>query len=404
MMKKTLSALLALLMLVSLGACSFSGNDAKKKEDNSTEVLDTVKEDVKEQTANKEINISEFIGLDWKFEGLEYPCLSRDEILAYDKDAQYIGAVPGYSRPGPGYSFYIKSEGKTMFGYDGILYYRGGFEPTGAEENIVEYEHEFYSNCYKYTGDGSDIKFGSDMEFTITDVTLNQLLDIIDKAAKLADIDATEMKILYEDEYKKVSDIAEILSVKDYDAILENANFELSTRPVTVMQTDTHIYDMKIYLFGEKHFESDNYNRMELYPDADTAQNRVFIRIYSREKTASEAVASEKYISGKYIWDDPGISGEGSTPCIYFADDGDCILFVDYSEGGSDIEGRYYIADGKIYVNLDFSNTIFEDTGDEYTDIDFMADKYVFTIVNDSEIVINRGCYAVMANDKFVRS
>ena len=87
-----------------------------------------------------------------------------------------------------------------------------------------------------------------------------------------------------------------------------------------------------------------------------------------------------------------------SIPSIEFFKDGRCILFVNYFEGTCDISGVYSIEGNKIKVELDFQGTIFEGTGTEYMD-----DQYVFTIISDNEITIDKGYYTVEAGDPFIR-
>ncbi len=123
-------------------------------------------------------------------------------------------------------------------------------------------------------------------------------------------------------------------------------------------------------------------------------------------KIDSALDSSHRNIQGTYTctseyWN---ASSSTSVPYIHFDEDGSCLMFINYFEGGCNMEGEYRIENDSIYVKLDFSNTIFEDTGDEYTDCEFMSNEYIFKIVSDSKLIINRGCYAVNEGDAFIKT
>ena len=86
-------------------------------------------------------------------------------------------------------------------------------------------------------------------------------------------------------------------------------------------------------------------------------------------------------------------------PSINFYEDGSCRLWVYYIGVVTGIRGIYNINENKIYVHLDFDRTVFENSGDQYMD-----DEYIFTITEEDQLIIDRGFYVVNAEDLFVRT
>jgi len=89
-----------------------------------------------------------------------------------------------------------------------------------------------------------------------------------------------------------------------------------------------------------------------------------------------------------------------AVPFIDFVEDGKCIFGINYSGGFCDVNGTYSIEDDRIYVELDFKGTIFIDNETAAT---YTFTQYVFSIVSDDEIVIDKDCYGVRAGDSFIR-
>lgn len=375
---------------------------------------------------DREIDIMAFINLDWIYEeGDAYPHLYRDDILAFDNHAYDIGAVPKHSYANRTFYFFIGSENRSLFGKEGFLYYRGRFKPNGIGETVVEYPHDVYSPCYEYIGDGSEIPYESDMIFTIPNATYHDYLDILQQAAEFTYLDIADFRFYCnnEHEYRTIADIPELLSVDDFDTVIDDGFFDISMKTISIPGNTREPFYIKIDWFGERHFTSENYEFLEIYPWDEKILNSIRIRIYwsdtqdhivwnSASTSSSEAEEtagkSEFHITGKYIcaasyFDNKYfVKYPEMIPCISFSDDGHCILFINYMGGACDMEGKYRVEGDKIYVKLDFANTIFEDTGTEYRDTDFMADEYVFSILDDDRIIIHRACYTVEANDMFV--
>jgi|GEM_PF-1236429 len=86
-------------------------------------------------------------------------------------------------------------------------------------------------------------------------------------------------------------------------------------------------------------------------------------------------------------------------PLIAFYSADTCHVRVNYGEGMCDVAGFYTIEGENINVKLDFRDTIFEGIGTEYMD-----NQYVFSIVSNKQIVIDRDCYTVNQGDCFVKT
>lgn len=115
---------------------------------------------------------------------------------------------------------------------------------------------------------------------------------------------------------------------------------------------------------------------------------------------STSGVKDEFVIIGKYVCKNQSYEGFGEecTPKMNFYEDGTCRMLVNYFEGVTYVEGEYSVASGKVFVKLNFTDTIFEDSGTKYMD-----DTYVFSIEDDDHITIDRNVYAVQSKDSFVR-
>ena len=84
---------------------------------------------------------------------------------------------------------------------------------------------------------------------------------------------------------------------------------------------------------------------------------------------------------------------------ISFHENGTCELLVNYQEGSCTLGGNHVVDGSSIFVELiNLEDTIFvsEDL------ISYMPDKYVFTIIDDEHISIDKGYYVVQAGDIFI--
>ncbi len=410
-MKRLIAAFL-LLMLV-LVSCESGEGDTPETESEAVTTIDTTEEETVDPSTDdavKEVDITDFIGLDRRLDEDGKPYLTKDDILTFDEHSDYIGAVPEHSYNGTEFSMFIGSDDRSMLGHEGFLYYPARVDYTDVIENTEEYQHEYYSPCYKYTGDGSDIPFGSDMIFVIQNASFNDYADVLGKIAELTDTDKSNIKIIHNYEYKQIEyvrldDIPDILSIEDNNAVVDSQSLDLSTQALYIPQSTEYPFYIKADFVSEKHFSSDHNMYKDIFPGGDSGCNRIVIRVYlGNTVPESETEPSERYIQGTYICSSEYFSdgNSSSIPSVYFDEDGDCLMSINYFEGGCNMEGRYRIENDLIYVKLDFSNTIFEDTGDEYTYTDFISDECVFYMASDSKLIIDRGFYAVNAGDEFI--
>lgn len=195
------------------------------------------------------------------------------------------------------------------------------------------------------------------------------------------------------------------MSIEDNNAVVDNQSLDLSTQALYIPQSTEYPFYIKADFVSEEHFSSDHNMYKDIFPGGDSVCNRIVIRVYlGNTVPESETEPSERYIQGTYTCSSEYFSegNSSSIPSVYFDEDGDCLMSVNYFEGGCNMEGRYRIENDLIYVKLDFSNTIFEDTGDEYTYTDFISDECVFYMASDSKLIIDRGFYAVNAGDEFI--
>lgn len=204
---KRLIATFLLLMLV-LASCTLGEGDTPETESEAVTTIDTTEEETVDPSTDdavKEVDIMGFIGLDRQSDEDGKPYLTKDDILTFDEHSDYIGAVPEHSYNGTEFSMFIVSNDRLMLGHEGFLYYPARVDYTDVIENTEEYQHEYYSPCYKYTGDGSDIPFGSDMIFVIQNASFNDYADILGKIAELTGTDKSNIKIIHNYEYKHTS-------------------------------------------------------------------------------------------------------------------------------------------------------------------------------------------------------
>lgn len=121
-----------------------------------------------------------------------------------------------------------------------------------------------------------------------------------------------------------------------------------------------------------------------------------FVRISAEPEITTEP---EYDIIGKYVCSSDYYNDSSwAIPYIKFLKEGHCMLFVD-QEGGREIWGQYKIEENRIYVSeLRFR---YLEMIDEVRDN--MEHEYVFTIVDEDHLTIDRGFFNVQAGDTFVR-
>lgn len=106
-----------------------------------------------------------------------------------------------------------------------------------------------------------------------------------------------------------------------------------------------------------------------------------------------------KYICSSFYYDEAYTASHMNTiPSILLLKDGICSIYVDH-EGGRKIRGSYRIEGDKIYVSELRFSLMQEDPLKAYMD-----EEYVFTIVDEDHLTIDKGFYNVQAGDTFVRS
>lgn len=129
-----------------------------------------------------------------------------------------------------------------------------------------------------------------------------------------------------------------------------------------------------------------------------------FVRI-SEDLEISTAPEPEHNVLGRYIcssayYDDAYIAVHiEEIPSIMFLKDSRCSFYVD-QKGGEEVWGKYRIEGDKIYV----SELRFFPTDEPDPVRDNMDKEYVFTIVDEDHLTIDKGFYNVQAGDTFVRS
>jgi len=105
-------------------------------------------------------------------------------------------------------------------------------------------------------------------------------------------------------------------------------------------------------------------------------------------------VCSNEYFSNKeYFKRFPN-----DIPSITFYANGRCELLVNYLEGICTVCGNYTVDGGKILVKLiDLEDTVLVDENAA----PYISDEYVFNIIDNDHLVVDRGFYAVNAGDVF---
>jgi len=136
----------------------------------------------------------------------------------------------------------------------------------------------------------------------------------------------------------------------------------------------------------------------------------ISLLIFLLSKSREELKISNFDISGTYICSSDYHSDEFSViysdtiPSVSFYDNGICEFIVNYFEGTCIIIGNYTVEGNYVKVSLDFRGTIFEINEDPYTGEKYMDDEYIFTIINNNKLIIDRAYYTVEAEDPFVKT
>ena len=112
-------------------------------------------------------------------------------------------------------------------------------------------------------------------------------------------------------------------------------------------------------------------------------------------------------IIGKYICDnddfkeEPFIEYSDYIPAVTFYNNKICNLLVYYGDGKVDVSCSYDIKENMIQVKLNLSGTFFDAPNEE--GYPFLNDFYIFNIVDNNHIVIDKGFYTVDDGDAFVK-
>ena len=107
-----------------------------------------------------------------------------------------------------------------------------------------------------------------------------------------------------------------------------------------------------------------------------------------------EFICSNDYFdTGEYFKNFPE-----SIPAITFYQNGRCDLTVNYFEGVSNVSGTYRVEYDRILVDVDLKDTVFKEE-----DIRYMENQYIFKIINQEQLIIERGFYAVSDTDYFLK-
>jgi hypothetical protein len=134
--------------------------------------------------------------------------------------------------------------------------------------------------------------------------------------------------------------------------------------------------------------------------------------------------ASDYFNDGEYFTRFPE-----DIPAITFQEDGSCELKVNYLQGMAIVFGIYSVEEKQVLVELDLNNTfsevyVIDNDGNIFVELrpnhivfiasgddpyhepgtKFMDDQYIFDIVANNHIIIDRGFYVVNAGDSFLKS
>ena len=119
----------------------------------------------------------------------------------------------------------------------------------------------------------------------------------------------------------------------------------------------------------------------------------------------SQSIDIEFNVVGKFICSNNYYNSQVvyNIPSITFNNGNSCVFVVNYLEGGADINGTYKREGNEITVELNFQGTIFENNLDEFTGEKYIEEQFIFTIVDEDKVAIDKNCYAVEAGDLFIR-
>ena len=178
---------------------------------------------VEDATAANEIDIYDFIDLEWKYsKNNDRLYLTKEDILNFDSTAYYYGPKSPYSHNGGIFSFYILSEERTLFGYEGQLQYYGSRTPESLGESVKAEHSEVYDTWYEYVGNGDDAPFFPHMSFEIPNITLTQFKDIMSRIADLTENDLNDLVFVSSQQHANIDTLDELLSIDDPDSVVDD--------------------------------------------------------------------------------------------------------------------------------------------------------------------------------------
>lgn len=183
---------------------------------------------VEDTAAANEIDIYDFIDLEWKYsENNGCPYLTKEDILNFDSTAHYYGPKSPYSHNGGIFSFYILSEERTLFGYEGQLQYYGDRTPESLGESVRSEPSAVYDTWYEYVGNGDDVPFFPNMSFVIPNITLTQFKDIMSRIAELTDNDLNDLVFVSSQQHANIDTLDELLSIDDPHSVVDDETLHI---------------------------------------------------------------------------------------------------------------------------------------------------------------------------------
>lgn len=189
----------------------------------------------------------------------------------------------------------------------------------------------------------------------------------------------------------------------------ENGNNTLilyDEKTIKTIEEDIKIYDEingYVYLIGDRGYTKLNYETGEIMQESSLESfgekdKRVFVKF----NIISEYTIIGKYTCSNDYWkDDFFIQNPEKVPFILFEDNNNCSILVNYLGGLANVKCSYSIEKNTVKVKAYLAGTPFDGTYDDGRP--YMEDEYIFNIMDDNNIIIDKGFYTVGAGDKFIK-
>ncbi len=158
-----------------------------------------------------------------------------------------------------------------------------------------------------------------------------------------------------------------------------------------------------VYTIGDRGYTKLNYETGEIIQESslelfEEKDKKIFAKL---NKIPNFTIIGKYTCSNEYWKDDFFIQNPEKVPYIIFENNNNCSILVNYLDGLENVKCSYIMEKDTIKVKAYIEGTLFDGTYDDGRP--YMEDEYIFDVIDNNHIVIDKGFYTVSARDSFIK-